>query len=666
MNTITISHQYKAFQEKRQALDSLIEQQLEVLRSLNMTGWEETIHLLKERVQADNFKVLVIGEFKRGKSTFINAMLGAEILPAYAKPCTAIINEIKWGDSRRALLHYKSSENGLIRPAEEVPIEQIEEYVVIHDGMNESEAVRGNRYKKVELFWPLELCRNGVEIVDSPGLNEHNNRQEVTMDYLPNVDAVLFILSCEALASKSELDVINNMLRSTGHEDIFFICNRFNMIRRREQESIKQYGLAKLAPLTKRGAERVFFISALDALEGRIDGDEARVESSGVPLVERELENFLANDRGQVKLLRPAMELKRAIQEARRVIPEREGLLQIDLKTLEARYADAQKPLRQLEKERQNIVQRISNFREDMKEVTRQKVRTFYNDVADKIDQWVEEYEIKEPINLFSPDIIKMQPALERVINELTSYLSNRVEGEFTNWQRQELQMFLESRLEALMRELDERAQAFVSQVDKVRLEVIAGNSTATSDVELEEAKISPLERILAATSGFFLMDFVSGGIGAVFGYKEMLKSLIPQIALIALAHAFVGFNPFILIPTIIAGGFIQGLIKIETTNDKIKKDVGNRYKHQISLLGQSDEIANVVAAKLNEIKTALDEGLGKEIQSIRDQVESIFAEKQKGQANVEYQLRQLESISQEISAIDSKLDAFITNVALP
>ncbi len=69
-------------------------------------------------------------------------------------------------------------------------------------------------------------------------------------------------------------------------------------------------------------------------------------------------------------------------------------------------------------------------------------------------------------------------------------------------------------------------------------------------------------------------MDFVSGGIGAAFGYKEMLKSLIPQIAIIALVHALVGFNPFILVPTILAGDFIQGMIKIETTNDKIKQEI--------------------------------------------------------------------------------------------
>ena len=58
----------------------------------------DTLKQLHQRVQSDRFKIMVLGEFKRGKSTFINALLGEEILPAYAVPCTAIINEIKSAD----------------------------------------------------------------------------------------------------------------------------------------------------------------------------------------------------------------------------------------------------------------------------------------------------------------------------------------------------------------------------------------------------------------------------------------------------------------------------------------------------------------------------------------------------------------------------------------
>ena len=93
IQTQTTTHlQYENFQKRRETLLALIQRQLKVLHSLDMKSQEQTLYKLANRVQADSFKVLVLGEFKRGKSTFINALLGDEVLPAYAKPCTAIIN----------------------------------------------------------------------------------------------------------------------------------------------------------------------------------------------------------------------------------------------------------------------------------------------------------------------------------------------------------------------------------------------------------------------------------------------------------------------------------------------------------------------------------------------------------------------------------------------
>lgn len=118
--TINHNEQYQNFQRKRDRLSEIIQKQQNLVHLLNMTSWQEILRRLHERVREDNFKVLVLGEFKRGKSTFINALLGNEILPAYAKPCTAIINEVKWGDAPKALLHYPQSDD-IAKPSRQVP-----------------------------------------------------------------------------------------------------------------------------------------------------------------------------------------------------------------------------------------------------------------------------------------------------------------------------------------------------------------------------------------------------------------------------------------------------------------------------------------------------------------------------------------------------------------
>ena len=63
---------------------------------------------LKEKLKNDDFKVLVIGEFKNGKSTFINSLMGEKVLPAYSTPCTAVINEVVYGKDKKAVLYFKN------------------------------------------------------------------------------------------------------------------------------------------------------------------------------------------------------------------------------------------------------------------------------------------------------------------------------------------------------------------------------------------------------------------------------------------------------------------------------------------------------------------------------------------------------------------------------
>ncbi len=658
--------QFELFQQRRLILVALIQRQLKVLDSLDMKGWEETLHKLETRVQADSFKVLVLGEFKRGKSTFINAMLGAEVLPAYAKPCTAIINEVKWGDPKRALLHYTNSTDNGVKPAKEIPIDKIEEYVVIKDNVGE---IKENPYEKLELFWPLDICKDGVEIIDSPGLNEHEIRQKVTMNYLSTVDAVLFVLSCEVLCSQSELSFIDNNLISMGHEDIFFICNRINQIRAKERESIKEHAFSNLAPRTKRRKESIFFIDALGALEGRLEPDKSdeqqRLNQSGVPELEVELATFLTNQKGRLKILQPAKEVKGAIREARRIIPERETLLRTDIKTLEERYEAAQEPLRLLELERQQIITRVSNFIADTKPSVHQKSQQLYQKLAEtKITEWMTEYEIKEPVKFLKFEWVTSQ--IEKVVEEVKNYLAQRIETEFATWQSSELQPFLTERLQNLMLELEQRAEAFVSNVEDLRVDLIAGTSASQDAITYQEAKVSLLERVLAGAGGYLLGNAAAGALGAAFGFQEMARGLIAQFALFAVTHAFVGFNPFILIPVMVVSGLVQGAWKIQSTNEKIKAAVTEKFINQISTdsFQKADELSNAIVQQIGKIKDAVDQEFGQEIQNIRDQVDSILSEKQKGQENVEQKLHELVSIREKLDAIDRELDELITQVA--
>ena len=197
---------------------------------------------LKKKLESDNFKVLVIGEFKNGKSTFINSLMGEKVLPAYATPCTAVINEVIYGKEKKATLYFKnplpeeistditpSAMQHLKKykskeiPPIELDVNDLVDYVAIPDPTkDQADAIKELPYSKVVLEYPIEICHDGIELVDSPGLNENGTRTKVTEEYLNQADAILFVFRCPKIAGDSEVNYITEQIQTRGYNDIFF------------------------------------------------------------------------------------------------------------------------------------------------------------------------------------------------------------------------------------------------------------------------------------------------------------------------------------------------------------------------------------------------------------------------------------------------------------
>ncbi len=325
------SHSQHLLMEKATSIESLFDR-------MKYSGITR-VRGLRNKMVDDHLRVVVLGSFKRGKSTFINSLLGDEILPNFATPCTAVINEIKWGEEKKAVVHFQQpgpkislkktayanlpprvkdylcrNSHSHIEPLE-IGINELEDYVVIRDPGNcGASSINDLPYDHVEIYWPLQLLKNGVVIIDSPGLDECESRTEITRRYLENADAILFVMSCSALAGKSEMDFIDNVLLANGYEDMLFICNRFDEVREKERDRIKAYARQKLGSKTGFGSENgICFLSAAKALEGRIHNDSKMVEESGVPELERRLYSILVDTRGRTKLLQPARIMNREL-----------------------------------------------------------------------------------------------------------------------------------------------------------------------------------------------------------------------------------------------------------------------------------------------------------------------------------------------------------------
>lgn len=200
-----------------------------------------------------------------------------------------------------------------------------------------SEFGRGTRQLVNALFVQnvVRIRDLGFEVItDLEGLDGD------VVNYLDQTDALLFVIACDFPVSIRELDTLRNEIQTRGFEDIFFICNRINMIDEEDRASIKARCRKLLAPFTRQGEQHIFFVDARAALKAREQNNLVQLEASGLLELEIALANFLTKEKGRVKLGRPIRQMTSIIRRVRtEIIPARKALLTAALEEVEMRFA---------------------------------------------------------------------------------------------------------------------------------------------------------------------------------------------------------------------------------------------------------------------------------------------------------------------------------------
>jgi GTPase Era involved in 16S rRNA processing len=276
------------------------------------------------KLEAERFHLVVLGEFNHGKSTFVNALLGADILPTGITPTTASINHVVWADRPGARVMMAAGESKEIDPG------QLKEWVT----------VAGNRASEVayvELGYPSELLRNQVVLVDTPGVNDLNEqRAEVTYGYVPRADAVVFLLDAGQALKDSEREFLRSRVLESARERLIFVLGKMDMLSADERTAVIDYvrtGLAQLMP-----EPVVFALSAKDWAK-------TRDPASGMPELMAYLERFLARDRAAVILDNAAADAARTAAYLENNLGVRQSAYDLDLGELEQRITAVREQL---------------------------------------------------------------------------------------------------------------------------------------------------------------------------------------------------------------------------------------------------------------------------------------------------------------------------------
>ena len=297
---------------------------------------------LRGKIETNAFNLVVVGQLKRGKTSLINALLGADILPVAVVPLTSIATVMTYGDALRIKVYFNDGNVAEIRP------ESLTEYVTEKGNPKNVKDVT-----EVVVTYPSHYLKDGVRLIDTPGVGSiYQHNTDVAYQYLPKSDAVLFLLSVDQPMSKAELDFLEDVREYSNK--IFFLLNKADYLNETDLKESVDFSMNVLREAT--GSEvRIFPLSAKLALDGELNKAADMIQKSLLPKFSKRLNTFLMEEKGKVLIISVGNNLLRMISQARLE-------LELELKSLATPLDELQQKIKAFEARKQEVLLEKQDF----------------------------------------------------------------------------------------------------------------------------------------------------------------------------------------------------------------------------------------------------------------------------------------------------------------
>ena len=228
------------------------------------------------------FRIVVVGEVKKGKSSFINALLGTpDLLPTASDVATSTVYKLMYGEPKKIkVFGMPTGPDGSAAPPPPIEItpDQLAEYG--------TELGNANNYKRVDFIGiqlPHPLLKGGVAVIDTPGLGGlFQKHRDITWRYVPNADAIFFVLdSVEAVISQAEVDMLLKLREKNPL--IFFVQTKIDLVEESQWRKWRERNLAVLSDKLGIPADKLIYfpVSAKLKFAADVNHSPKHLERSG-------------------------------------------------------------------------------------------------------------------------------------------------------------------------------------------------------------------------------------------------------------------------------------------------------------------------------------------------------------------------------------------------
>jgi GTPase SAR1 family protein len=617
----------------------------------------EDLTLASQNLSQGAFRLIVLGDMKRGKSTFLNALIGENLLPSDVNPCTALLTILKYGAEKQVTIHFT---NG--KPPERVDFAGFKQsYTIDPEEAKTLEQRQQQAFPDVShavVEYPLPFLEKGIEIVDSPGLNDTEARNELSLGFLNNCHAVLFVMRASQPCTLAERRYLENYVKERGLS-IFFLINAWDQIRESliDPEDTEDLAAAedKLRKLFQANLgdycqvdgqdlydERVFEISALQALRRRLKDADADLAGTGFSEFLGALNIFLTQERAIAEFRQARTLARQTTARVHEAIARRIPLLDQDVEQLKQRIASVEPQFDQLNEIR-------NSFRDDIRQTRDRQARS----IADSFRTYVLNLE-----HSFEQDFQRYQPSEMQFLD----FFSESKREQFNLAAQKGFQNYANDKFFAWTSSAEKDLNAAFAQLSQSAAKYGASYTNVTHEIseKLIGQKINPRLNMSEdedntptwAKWAMGLFSLARGNLAGAalaatgFDFKSIIINLIATWGIALLFAPILG--PFGLILAGLGVGALQANDARKQFAKAIKKEMV-RHLPQIAQ-EQWQPIYSAVQECFDTYEKEMIQRVDDDIQSRRGELNNLLKQKESHEINRETELKRLSHVETTVS----------------
>ncbi|QIR35693.1 dynamin [Tolypothrix sp. PCC 7910] len=633
----------------------------------------EDIAAASKNLKQGVFRLLVLGDMKRGKSTFLNALIGENLLPSDVNPCTAVLTILRYGPEKKVTIYFNDGKSPqeldfqsfkykyTIDPAEAKKLEQ-----------EKKQAFPDVDYAVVE--YPLMLLEKGIEIVDSPGLNDTEARNELSLGYVNNCHAILFVMRASQPCTLGERRYLENYIKGRGLT-VFFLVNAWDQVRESlidpddteelnaAENRLRQVFQANLAEYCNVDgqniySERVFELSSIQALRKRLKNPQADLQGTGFPEFMGALNTFLTRERAIAELRQVRTLARQTCNHTREAIERRLPLLDKDVDELKERIESVEPEFKKLTNIGDQFQKEIINTRDTQARTISESFRSYVLNLG----------------NTFETDFLRYQPELnlldllssgkrEAFNAALQKAFEQYITDKFSAWT-----LTAEKDINTAFKELSRSAAQYgasYSQVTDKITEKLTGQQVKVHSTANPEDDKSPgwakwAIGLLSLSQGNFAgVALASAG----FDWKNILLNYFTVIGIGGIISAvtgiFLGPIGFALL------GLGIGVLQADQARKELVKTAKKELvKHLPQVANeQSKTVYDAVKECFDSYEREVTKRINDDITSRKAELDNLLKQKASQEINRESELKRLKNLQEAVIEELRKIEAAYSNL---